>query len=530
MKYGYPKSSLIPMLFFAASTGFSIHAQTALLPGKMPQIGEVDPRFVSFNVEAVEITGGRFWKPYNAVEEKSVPPPEKAGANQPIGMDASLFQYRPPIQLANPRLRKLAAALSPSYLRVSGTWKNSTFFQDDDKPPLTAIPNGYKGIMTRSEWKNVVDFSHAIGAEIVTSVATSEGARDANGVWTPAQAKAFFDYSKSIGGHIAATEFMNEPTFAAIGGAPPSYDAAAFAKDVAIFKTFLRKESADTLFLGPGSVGEGVSLGEGAPMPKMIATEDMLKATGPAFDAFSYHFYGTVSQRCLGAMAAKAAMTPEKALTAEWLQRNLTVESFYAHLRDSYLPGKPMWLTETGEAACGGDPFASQFVDAFRYMDQLGSLAQKSVKTVMVNTLASSDYGLLDENTLEPRPNYWAAVLWKRTMGTRALSPEISTPPNLRVYAQCAKEMKGGVTLLVLNLDQSTERVLDLPIGGKRYTLSAPDLLSSQVALNGVQLKAAQDGTLPSLEGASIPAGAVHFSPLTITFLVLPESKNSSCR
>jgi len=65
------------------------------------------------------------------------------------------------------------------------------------------------------------------------------------------------------------------------------------------------------------------------------------------------------------------------------------------------------------------DPFAAQFLDSFRFMDQLGSLARQGVQTVVVNTLASSDYGLLDEQTLEPRPNYWAALVWKKTMGSR---------------------------------------------------------------------------------------------------------------
>lgn len=32
-----------------------------------------------------------------------------------------------------------------------------------------------------------------------------------------------------------------------------------------------------------------------------------------------------------------------------------------------------MWLTETAEAACGGDAFAGQFVDVFRYLNQLGT-------------------------------------------------------------------------------------------------------------------------------------------------------------
>jgi hypothetical protein len=484
-------------------------------------MGQVDPRFVSYNVEAVEITGGRFWKPY-----KQIGPPSGASGNQPAGMDPSLFQYRPPINLSNPRLRKLAAGLSPAFVRVSGTWRNSTFFQDNDLAPLSQPPDGYKGVMTRAEWKGVIEFAHAVDADLVTSVATSQGTRDAQGVWTPAQAQAVFAYTRSIGGKIAATEFMNEPTFAMIGGAPSTYNAAAFAADVKVFHAFLKATSPQTLFLGPGSVGEGAPLVEGAPSPKTINTDDMLKDTGPVFDAFSYHFYGTVSRRCAG---PKAGMSPDRALSLDWLQKNVTVEEFYAKLRDQYVPGKPMWLTETGEAACGGDPWAATFLDAFRYMDQLGTLAQKSVQTVMVNTLASSDYGLLDEETLEPRPNYWAALLWKRTMGDHVLDPGSSPKANTRIYAQCMKDGKGGVTMLILNLDRSGEQTLSFPVSGERFTLSAPDLLSEKVLLNGVELRALADGSLPELRGVPMKAGESRFAPLTISFITFPRAQNASC-
>ena len=67
--------------------------------------------------------------------------------------------------------------------------------------------------------------------------------------------------------------------------------------------------------------------------------------------------------------------------------------------------------------------WASTFTDSFRYLNQLGSLAQRGVQIVMHNTLDSSDYGLLDERDYEPRPNFWAAVLWRRLMGTGALQP-----------------------------------------------------------------------------------------------------------
>jgi len=502
---------------------------TVVHPSKMPKLGTVDPRFVSYNVEMVEVTGGRFWKPYSAEVDARLAGRGGATPNtkQPIGMDPNLFQYRPPINLANPRLRKLAEGLGPVYMRVSGTWQNSTYFQDDDNPAMKAPPKGFNGVLTRAEWKGVVDFAHAVGAQLVTSVSTSAGTRDADGVWTPTQAKAVLDYTRSIGGSIAATEFMNEPTFAVIGGAPNGYDAAAFGKDIKVFDSFLRKESPKTIFLGPGSIGEGISLVPGAAQMKLITTEDMMKATGPVFDAFSYHFYGTISQRC--AAGTRAGTTAEDALTAEWLNRTNTVQSFYAGLRNTYLPGKSIWLTETAEAACGGDKWAAKFVDSFRYLNQLGTLAQKGVKVVMHNTLASSDYGLLDEETLEPRPNYWSALLWNRTMGTGVLDPQVEGNPSLRVYAHCMKDTSGGVSILILNTDPAAEQVVEVPVNAERYTLTTPDLMSKTVLLNGVEMTVAADGSLPPIKGQPVKAGKLGFAPASITFLAMPSAGNAGC-
>jgi hypothetical protein len=492
----------------------------------------VDRRFASYNVERVEVTGGRFWKPFSAeVDARLAARANAAPDSKPpaIGMDPNLFQYRPPIDLSNPRLRKLAQALGPAYMRVSGTWANSTFFQNDDNVAMKEPPKGFNSVLTRSAWKGVVDFSKAVGASLVTSVATSAGTRDADSVWTPAQAKAVLDYTKSIGGTIAATEFMNEPTFAVIGGAPVGYDAAAFAKDIKVFAGFLRKESPSTVFLGPGSVGEGISLVPGGASMKTIASEDMMKATGPVYDAFSYHFYGTISARCTAGVPG-AGTTAEAGLTAEWLNRADTVEAFYAGLRDRYLPGKAIWLTETAQAACGGDKWAAQFVDSFRYLHQLGTLAQKSVQSVMHNTLSASDYGLLEDETFNPRPNYWAAVLWNRTMGTGVLDPQAAKDSALRVYAHCMKDSKGGVAMLFLNTDAAAEQTVTVPVGGERYTLTASSLASKTVSLNGAELAAAPDGTLPALKGQAVKAGPLQFAPASITFVTMPAAGNASCR
>jgi hypothetical protein len=131
----------------AASAGASSLAP--LEPAAMARLGTIDEGFQSFNIEMVEVTGGKFWKPYHDVGTK---PPVPTIANPagvvPAGMDPSLYQYRPPIDLANPRLRALAGALAPAYMRVSGTWANSTYFHDADTPAPATPPSGFGAVLT----------------------------------------------------------------------------------------------------------------------------------------------------------------------------------------------------------------------------------------------------------------------------------------------------------------------------------------------------------------------------------------------
>lgn len=508
------------------------YSQELLSPGLNPStlkaMGKVDPRFLSYNIEMVEVTGGRFWRPYKSSMQKSA---AVTGASphmeQQVGADTAMFEYRPPIDLYNARLRKLAAALGPAYVRVSGSWANSTYFQNDDRAAVKTPPKGFSGVLTRREWKGVVDFSRAVDAPIVTSVAVSPGARDMHGDWDSGQAAARFEYTKSIGGRIAATEFMNEPSIPGPNGAPNGYDAPAFGRDVHAFDSFLRKDFPHVLFLGPSAVAEGVSLlpsgGAAAGRMKLLPVAGLMKSAPPVFDAFSYHFYGAVSHRCGGNLSL------EQAMTSEWFDRTDTAEAFYSAVRDKYLPGKPIWLTETAEAACGGDLIAGQFVDTFRYLNQLGSLAQRGVKVVMRNTLASSDYGLLDEDTYDPRPDYWAALLWKRTMGDVVLNPRVPKDQKVRIYASCMHAKKGGVTLLLLNTDTQATHNVSISEAGKRFTLTAPELTSTTVLLNGAALNAAPDGSVPVLHAVQAAPGETRLPPASITFLTLPSAHNRSC-
>jgi hypothetical protein len=499
----------------------------------MSRIGTIDERYQSYNVEMLEVTGGKFWKPYAAAVRSSAvhqqPPATSASGDTPAGMNPDAYAYRPPIDLRNARRRKLAAALGPAYVRVSGTWANTSYFADSNQPPTTP-PAGFGGVLSHQQWKGVVDFANAVNARIVTSFATCPGARDSSGVWTPDQARRFLTYTNSIGGNIAAAEFMNEPTMAIMGGAPSGYDAVAYGRDFKVFHAFIKRAAPGLLILGPGSVGEtdgdwSVTYG----IAGMIKTSDMLAACGPArVDAFSYHHYGASSQRCAG--MGMGGTTAGAALSEEWLARTDQTLSFYRRLRDQYEPGKPMWVTETADAACGGNPWASTFLDTFRYLDQLGRLAKQGVQIVMHNTLDASDYGLLDENTLEPRPNYWAAFLWRKFMGTTVLEAGVPIQSGLHVYAHSLRGVPGGVALLVINTDKSAARTLTISTTAKRYTLSTSPLQNDGVQLNGNELALGADDALPNLPGIPVAAGNITFGPATITFLTLKDAGNAACK
>jgi hypothetical protein len=503
----------------------SLVASPALDPATMRRVGRVDERFQSYNVEMVEVTGGRFWAPYrkDAAATEAAPAPPSV-----TGVDPTAFRMRSPLDLGDPRLRALAAALGPAYVRVSGTWANSTYFHDSDDPAPSAPPTGFGGVLTRAQWRGVVEFARAANAKLVTSFAISDGVRDAQGVWTPAELQKLLAYTSSIGGAIAAAELFNEPNIAARGGAPKGYDAAAYARDFRVFLPFIPKTAPGLLVLGPGSVSEGGML---ANFPGGIKSEDMLQATGRGLDAVSYHFYGGVSERCARAASGIGQGSPDGALSEDWLSRTERDARFYAALRDRFEPGRPLWLTETGESACGGNPWASTFADTFRYVEQLGRLAKLGVQVVMHNTLSASDYALIDEETLEPRPSYWAAILWRTLMGATVLDAGPSPAPGVNVYAHCLADRPGGVALLAVNTDRGATRDLTVPLDGERYTLaSSKGLLSHSVDLNGQALVRGPDAAVPALRGVSTKVGPVTLPAASITFLAFSNADNAACR
>ena len=488
---------------------------------EMKYIGTVDERYQSYNVEMVEVAGGEFWKPYHLMD--SLPSLAAVSTYDVSQKNEALYRKLSPIDLTNKRLMNLAKGLAPAYVRVSGTWANAIYFQDNDEPQMTKPPAGFVNVVTRGQWKGVIDFVKATNSKLVTSFAVSNGVRDAQGVWTPKEAQKIAAYTKSVGGEIAAAELFNEPTMPTAGGEiKKTYNGQDFAKDIAAFTAWSKSSVPNMLRLGPGSVLEGLPAVSLADMGMTyLSTDAMMSAEPkPVFDVFSYHFYGAASIRMIrsGPFFVKA----ENALDVSWLYRTNTVADYYIGLRDKYNPGKPVWISETGQAAGGGDPFAATYLDCFRYLYQLGSLAKKGVKVIMHNTLAASEYSLIDQDTHLPKPNFWAAYLWAKLMGTEVYEAG-NGASGVYLFAHNMKGHDGGLTLLVINTNKQSTSV-NIPSNAEQYTLTSTDLQGKTVQLNGQELKLEANDELPALKGNAIKPGNVTLPATSISFFAIADA------
>lgn len=477
-----------------STTTTMVDVDRLLSVGDGDAVATVDERFQSYNIEMVEVTGGQFWGPYDG-----------AGA----------MMDRPPIDLSSERLRNLARALGPAYIRVSGTWANSTYFDPSGTSGADA-PEGFGGVLTGEQWRDLGEFAEEVDGQIVGSFASSSGVRDSDGVWVGDQARSLMEFSIDNDVPLVAAEFYNEPSLNI--GVPAGYDAASFARDFTTFTTVVDEVMPDLRVVGPGAVDDVTPLLS----PPPIKATDMLDTAGPSLDAFSYHFYPKVSERC------GSTEGPDVALTAEFLSRVDADASYYEGLRDTYAPDAPMWVTETAQAACGGDRWAATYRDVIRYVDELGRLADGDGNVVFHNTLAASDYGLIDEKGFEPRPNYWAALLWHQLMGATVLSTESTTAvPDLTVYAHCTAGAKDqSVTYAVVNSSATKPRTVATSSGNATVYLLTGELDGTTAALNGTTLTAAEDGTPPGLDG-KIADGAVTVPPASVAFVVEPTDAPS---
>ena len=500
-----------------------------LKSGSLPTLRTVDERLVSYNVEMTEVTGGTFWKAYT--------PGQIAGTeafNGPTGSltnhtaMTSLMQYYPPIDLTSPKLRKLAKDIGPAWVRVSGTWSTKTYYDFDGSTGGKA-PAGYQSVLTKEQWLGVLDFCRDIGAKLMISVANCEGLHSAHEPWNPSQAEQIFALSKEYGVPILAAEFMNEPNILSVSGAPEGYTAQDFVRDQDLFNAWLHQHYPECMAVGPcstiaGSMTEDEdALGGGiADGLVSVDTEDLLHGSTEPMEVYSYHYYNGVSDR-LASVMPSGHWDASEANSEEYLMTALNFCRTYIPFRDKYCPGGEMWVTESGDAGGGGDSWASTYLDVLRTLNELGGFASLTSGVIFHNTLAASDYGFLERIVFNPRPNYFAVLLWQRLMGTTVYDSGEPIREGAHVYVHSRKDGKDGKVYLIINNSETQATTVELPGPATVYSLNGKngDKRATVMTLNGRDLVLGENWELPDLSGEEVSGGKLELAPMSCTFLVV---------
>ncbi|XP_056587207.1 heparanase isoform X1 [Triplophysa dalaica] len=216
----------------------------------------------------------------------------------------------------------------------------------------------------------------------------------------------------------------------------------------------------------------------------------------------------------------------------------------------SVSPGKKVWLGETSSAYGGGAVGLSDtFAAGFMWLDKLGLGAKLGLDVVIRQVLiGSGTYHLVDDN-LDPLPDYWLSLLYKKLVGQEVMKAAVHTnfvtKKQVRVYLHCTNRKstqykQGAVTLFALNLNKG-QVTITLPshIANstiEAFVLQAPEpgeqsLHSRSVKLNGEVLKMVDDRTLPALQGSKLPPGEPLKLPgFSFAFYVVTDAQAPVCK
>ena len=319
---------------------------------------------------------------------------------------------------------------------------------------------------------------------------------------------------------IDYVEFMNQPDLDVDVMLPPGYTMSDMSRDHDLFAAWLKENHPETILVGLSCCND---------IPrraKLFGQGEFFEASKRIFDGmrsrpqiFSCHAYSGASERLLGT-SAPLHWPFEQVLSEEYLGVTMEDLAYYASVRDQYTPGSELWVTESGDAYGGGNTWASTFAEAIRFLDEQCRFCREYRGILFHNTLVSSAYGFLDVFTHLPRPQYWAALLFNQLTGEMVFDTHERIRQGVHLYAFGRKDGKEGVCYILINNSTTETVTLEIPQGVK-YVLSSDGLRSERTFLNGSELLLAEDGSVPSLQGQPIKAGALQAAPATITYLIV---------
>jgi heparanase 1 len=440
--------------------------------------------------------------------------------------------------LGSPRLRALTHALAPAYLRFGGTLADQVYFAARDGETL---PKGLVVKLTPEAYDALFDFTSNSGLDLFFDLSAGPGNRGPDRAWLSNNAVALMTYAHQSQHWPAIWELGNEASsFWLNYGFSGQISPRRYALDYAEARRSLRSIDPLARLAGPASsynpiVGELLA-------PIFGEMEGFLRhSPRDSVDVVTWHYYATQGiANWIQYREASLQNLLDPVVLNEVRHWAVQIRS----LHDKFQPKSALWMGETGPAQSGGTPgVTDRFASSFWWLDELGTLATAGHSVVVRQTLCGKGYPLIDRPDFDPRPDYWASLLWKRLMGDRVLA--VGNPhegKRLRAYAHCTPQggeiRPGSVTVLLLNLNL-TEPIrvglADFPGRALReYLVEATDLGSADVKLNGGVLRAGDAGELPELRYVSRTTVAkktpvLEIPPRAYAFVVIEDAGAPAC-
>ncbi|NXC83329.1 HPSE Heparanase, partial [Cercotrichas coryphoeus] len=485
-----------------------------------------------------------------------------------LTLDASLARDpRYVALLSNSKLRALAAALSPGFLRFGGTETDFLIFDPNkdstseekilwelqaqqeacgSRPAFAAVgkvllaqwPSQEKLILAeqnRKKHKNTTITKNTL--DILYNFANCSGFHLIFGLnallrkgglqWDSSNAQALLDYCASQRYNIS-WELGNEPnSFRKKSGI--HIDGFQLGQDFIHLRQLLNNYS-----LYQHAKLYGPDVGQPRKHTQRLL-RSFLKSGGKVIDAVTWHHY-YVNGR---------SATRGDFLSPEVLDTFATAVYEVLEIVGQTVPDKKVWLGETSSAYGGGAPrLSNTYVAGFMWLDKLGLSARQGIDVVMRQVFfGAGTYHLVDAN-FEPLPDYWLSLLYKKLVGTKVLQVGLAgaNKRKLRVYLHCTNSLnpkyrEGDVTLFALNLYNVTQH-LQLPehLSSKhvdQYLLlphGKENILSRSIELNGSVLRMLDDETLPELMEKPLGPGSLLGLPaFSYGFYVIKNAKALAC-
>ncbi|XP_058068797.1 heparanase-like protein 2 [Magnolia sinica] len=473
-------------------------------------------------------------------------PPSKCNYNMCPWEQAGLLN----LNLSNPILPKAIKAFNSLRLRLGGSLQDQMLYNVNGtvrkchyfKKKESGLFGFSNGCLNMDRWDALYELFSSQGAVLTFGLNALIGRKKANqdpkdtlyiGNWNPSNTRAFMQYILSKGQKIDSWEFGNELCG---GGIAAKVEPKQYGEDMIILRKLV-----DELYQNSGKKPQIMAPG-GFFEKKWF--DDFLLASGPnVVDVVSHHIYN------LGAGVDPTLF--DKMQDPYHLDEIVQTYNDLEVTLKEFSPWSSAWVSESGGAYnSGGKLISHAFINSFWFLDQLGMTSTYNHKVFCRQTLIGGNYGLLNTTTMVPNPDYYSALLFHRLMGRGVLATNHNGSPYLRAYTHCRRNGAAGVTLLLINLSNSTSFNVSLandlnlypPLeasaqavaGAQRdeYHLTAKDgdLKSTTMLLNGSPLELTENGDIPDLKPTQVDSSKpVSVAQSSIVFAVFKDFKAPAC-